>query len=505
MTTADNEPADAAALGTAGLPARRWWGLATIALAQLMITLDTNIVTIALPTAQSDLDLSDANRQWVVTAYTLAFGGLLLLGGRIADRLGRKRTLVAGVLGFAVVSGIGGMAQSGWMLISARAGQGLFAALLAPSTLALLVTMFPEQAERGKAIGIYTAVLTAGGGLGLVVGGLITSSLDWRWCMYVNIPIALIATAGAVLTLPSPPGRTEARMDVFGAITGCGGIAALVYGFSEAGERGWHADRVFVSLALAGVLLIAFVILQARLSSPLLPLRILTDRNRGMAFGAVALATLGLFGVFLVLTYQLQTVMGYSAVKTGVALLPLVAMNVLGATLLGGRLLPKVPPRVLIVSGLLTAMASLAILTRLTPDSSYLKVLVPAEMLLGLGIGTLFGPTVSVATSGVDEHDAGVASATVNTAQQVGASIGTVLLNTIAANATGTYLDHHRGGTDLLREATVHGYAVAASWALGIMFATAVLVTVLINAAPRRTARLSRQSEEKAAAGTRTG
>ncbi|MEU3572124.1 MFS transporter, partial [Kitasatospora sp. NPDC036755] len=454
---------------------------------QLMITLDTTIVTIALPTAQTDLGMSDASRQWVVTAYTLAFGGLLLLGGRIADRMGRKRTLVAGVLGFAVASAIGGTAQSEWELIVARGGQGIFAALLAPSTLALLVAMFPEQRERGKAIGVYTAVLTAGGGLGLVGGGLITSALDWRWCMYVNIPIALVAMLGALATLPNPPGRVEARIDVLGALTGCGGIAAMVYGFSEAGERGWSSGGVVRPLIAAGVLLVAFGILQAKLPHPLLPLRILADRNRGMAFGTMALATLGLFGVFLFLTYQLQVVMGFSAVRTGVALLPLVVMNVVGATQLSGRLLPKVPPRVLIVPGLLAAAASLGILTRLTPDSSYVAVIMPAELLLGLGIGTLFVPTVAVATSGVDPQDAGVASAAVNTAQQVGASIGVALLNTIAANATTSWLDG-RSGEDVERDATVHGYSVAATWALFIMLGTAVLVTLLIKADPRKAA-----------------
>lgn len=470
----------------ARLHARRWWGLAVIALAQLMIVLDTTIVTIALPTAQQDLGMSDANRQWVVTAYTLAFGGLLLLGGRIADRMGRKNTLVAGVLGFAVASGLGGMAASGWMLLAARAGQGVFAALLAPSTLALLMAVFPGPAERARAIGLYTGVLTAGGGLGLVGGGLITSYLDWRWCMYVNIPIALVAVLGAIAALPDPPGRKDARIDVLGALTGCGGIAALVYGFSEAGEHGWHTPRFSLSVALAAALLLVFGILQARLRTPLLPLRILTDRNRGAALGTVALATLGLFGVFLFLTYQLQSVMGYSAVRTGIALLPLAAMNVTASTQLSSRLLPKLPPRLLIVPGLLSAASSLALLTQLTPHSSYTAVILPAELLLGLGIGTLFAPAVATATSGVEAHDAGIASATVNTAQQTGASIGTALLNTIAANATSAYLADHRGA-HALQDAAVHGYAVAATWALGIMLGTAVLAALCITADPRRT------------------
>jgi EmrB/QacA subfamily drug resistance transporter len=462
---------------------RRWWGLVIIALAQLMITVDTTIVTIALPSAQHDLGMSDADRALVVTAYTLVFGGLLLLGGRIADRVGHRRTLLTGVIGFAAVSAIGGLANSGWMLIGARAGQGLFAALLAPSTLALLVTIFTESAARSKAIGIYTAVLTAGGALGLVGGGLITSSLSWRWCMYVNIPVAIIAAVGAYLILPNLPARREVKVDVFGAIAGCGGIACLVYGFTEAGKEGWGYDRVALFLAAAAVLLIAFVLLQAKTRNPLLPLRIVADRNRGMAFATVGLATLGLFGVFLFLTYQLQIVMGYSAARTGVALLPLVVMNVVGATQVASRLRTKIAPRFIMVGGLLLAAGSLAILTQLTPGSSYAGVILPAELLLGLGIGTTFVPTVGVATMGVNPQDAGAASATVNTAQQVGASVGTALLNTIATSATAAYVTAHHTG--LNQNAIVHGYSVAAYWALGIMLGTAALVAVLVNADPR--------------------
>lgn len=483
-----------------GVQPRRWWALAFIALAQLMITLDTTIVTIALPSAQDTLDMSDANRQWVVTGYTLAFGGLLLLGGRIADRVGRKRTLLIGILGFAVVSAIGGLADSGTMLVLARAGQGLFAALLAPSTLALLATMFTDPAERAKAIGIYTAVLIGGGAMGLVGGGLITSVLNWRWCMYVNVPIALVAAVGALLTLPDPPGRPDARVDVFSAVTGCGGIVGLVFGFAEAGERGWHSDRVVWSLSAAAVLLVAFIVLQARMRDPLLPLRILADRNRGMAFATVSLASLGLFGVFLFLTFQLQVVMGYSALRTGVALLPLVVMNVLAATQLSGRLMPKLPPRMLIVPGLLSAICALLLLTRLTPDTSYAAIILPVELLLGLGIGSLFGPCVNIATSGVDPRDAGVASATVNTAQQVGASLGTALLNTIAASATATYLDSHSGAR-AQEFGIAHGYAVAAAWAAGILMVTAVLVTVLITADPRKKAAQAPEGEGEAPAG----
>ncbi|MFC7531621.1 MFS transporter [Actinoplanes sp. GCM10030250] len=461
---------------------RRWWALVFIALAQLMIALDTNVVTIALPSAQHDLGVSDVDRQWIITGYTVAFGGLLLLGGRIADRYGRKITLMTGVLGFVVASIAGGLAQDGTTLISARIAQGVFAALLAPSTLALINTIFTDRAERSRAIGVYSAVLVAGGLLGLVGGGIITSYLDWRWCMFVNVPIALVVAAGAAVTLPNPVARPDVRVDVVSAITGCGGVVALVYGFTEAGEHGWGGSRVTVPLVAACLLIVAFVLLQGRVRTPLLPLRIFADRNRATAYASVALASVGLFAVFLFLTYQFQIVMGYSPLRTGVALLPLTVANIVAAILVGNGIAPKVPPRLIMVPAIISATVALLLMTRVTPHSSYLGLLLPVQILIGLGLGSAFGPAVATATGGVREQDAGIASAAVNTAQQVGASIGTALLNTIAASATTAFLKAHGGGPSIALDAVTHGYARASMWAAVILTLTAVLVAVFVNA-----------------------
>ncbi|MER6694458.1 MFS transporter, partial [Streptomyces minutiscleroticus] len=283
----------------AGAPdPRRWWGLVVIALAQLMVVLDATIVNIALPSAQQDLGMSDGNRQWVITAYTLAFGGLLLLGGRVADLVGRKRTFMFGLVGFAVASAVGGAATGSGMLFAARAAQGVFGAVLAPSALSLMTTTFTDPRERGKAFGIYGALAGAGGAIGLLLGGVLTSYLNWRWCLYVNIPIAIVAVVGAVVLLHDRPGHSEARLDVPGVILGCGGLVAIVYGFSEAESRGW-GDASVVSLIAGGVvLLLAFVLWQSRAKSPLLPLRILRDRNRAGCFLTIGFATIGMFGLF---------------------------------------------------------------------------------------------------------------------------------------------------------------------------------------------------------------
>jgi EmrB/QacA subfamily drug resistance transporter len=462
---------------------RRWSALAFIALAQLMIALDTTVMTIALPSAQRDLHISDVDRQWIITGYTVAFGGLLLLGGRIADRYGRKVTLMTGVLGFVVASTVGGLAANGGTLIGARIAQGVFAALLAPSTLALINTIFVDRSERSRAIGVYSAVLVAGGLLGLIGGGVITSYLDWRWCMFVNVPIALTVAAGAAITLPNPVARPDVGIDVLSAITGCGGVVALVNGFTKAGEQGgWGGRGVTVSLVIAGLLIVAFVILQMRVRTPLLPLRIFADRNRATAYASVALASTGLFAVFLFLTYQLQTVMGYSALRTGVALLPLTVANIVAAIVVGNGIAPKVPPRAIMVPSVISATIALLLLTQVTPHSSYLGLLLPVQVLIGLGLGSAFGPALATATGGTRESDAGIASATVNTAQQVGASIGTALLNTVAASATAAYLKSHGGGQAVMLDAVTRGYARASMWAAGILTLTAVLIAVFIKA-----------------------
>ncbi|MFI6347796.1 MFS transporter [Streptomyces sp. NPDC050560] len=474
--------------GEQGHDRYRWWGLVVIALAQLMVVLDATIVNIALPSAQRYLHMSDANRQWVITAYTLAFGGLLLLGGRIADYVGRKRTFVIGLIGFAAASGIGGAAESSGMLFGARALQGLFAAVLAPSALSLLTTTFTDPRERGKAFGIYGAIAGGGAAIGLMAGGLLTEYLSWRWCLYVNIPIAVIAVIGAVLLLHDRPGHQEARLDVPGVVLGCGGLVAIVYGFSEAQPRGWDDSLVLGMLCGGVALLVVFVWWQRRARYPLLPLHIVRERNRAGSFLTMGLATIGMFGLFLFMTYYLQTILGYSPLKTGAAFLPMAAAIVIGSTQISARLLPHTAPRNLMVPGMLLAAGGLLILTQLTVEAEYATHVLPAELLLGLGMGLTFMPVMATATQGVAVHDSGVTSATVNTAQQVGGSIGTALLNTIATSAAARYVAGHqvnpRNPRPVIAAGAVHGYSVAIWWAVVIMLLGALVAGLFVTGKP---------------------
>jgi EmrB/QacA subfamily drug resistance transporter len=464
----------------------RWWALVIIALAQLMVVLDATIVNIALPSAQHDLGISDGDRQWVITAYTLAFGGLLLLGGRVADLVGRKRTFVIGLIGFAVASGIGGAATTSGMLFGARALQGAFAALLAPSALSLLTTTFTDPKERGKAFGVYGALAGSGAAIGFILGGLLTEYLNWRWCLYVNIPIAVIAVFGAFGLLRDRPGHKNVRLDVPGAVLGCGGLVAIVYGVSEAESHGWSAPLV-LGLIVGGIaLLVAFVWWQNRAPSPLLPLHIVKDRNRAGCFLTMGLAVIGMFGVFLFMTYYLQVVLGYSPVKTGLAFLPLTVAIIIGSTQISARLLPRVAPRVLMVPGMILAAGGMLFFTQLTVDSAYATELLPGLLLLGLGMGLTFMPVFATATAGVAPQDAGVTSATVNTSQQVGGSIGTALLNTIATTASATYIAAHLRDPSqkelITREGVVHGYTVAIWWAVGIMLLAGLVAGLMVTA-----------------------
>lgn len=464
---------------------RRWWGLVFIALAQLMVVLDMTIVNIALPHTQSDLGITDANRQWVITAYTLAFGGLLLLGGRISDLIGRKRTFIIGLIGFGVASALGGAAANPAMLFGSRALQGMFAAVLAPSALSLLTTTFSDPRERGKAFGIYGAIAGGGSAIGLIAGGLLTEYFSWRWCMYVNVPIAIIAVIGAAALLrDNAAERTGRKLDIPGVALGSAGLLAIVYGFTLAESRGWRDGWVLATL-LAGVLLLAvFTLVQARVRHPLLPLHVVRDRNRGGAFLAVALSTVGMFGVFLFLTYFLQVNLQYSPVRTGLAFLPMTAAIIIGSTQVGARLLPLLPARALIVPGALLGAGGLALLTQLQVDSGYLSLVLPAELLLGFGMGLVMMPAMSTATAGVAPGDAGVTSATVTTAQQVGGSIGTALLNTIAAGTAATFITAHGRSPLQIANGTVHGYAVAVTWAAGVLVVAAIVAGLLINARP---------------------
>ncbi|MFJ3672002.1 MFS transporter [Streptomyces sp. NPDC090106] len=459
-----------------------------IALAQLMVVLDATIVNIALPSAQEDLGMSDGNRQWVITAYTLAFGGLLLLGGRVADLVGRKRTFVIGLIGFAAASALGGAAQSSGMLFGARALQGVFAAVLAPSALSLLTTTFTDPKERGKAFGIYGALAGSGSAIGFIVGGLLTEYLDWRWCLYVNVPIAVLAVFGALSLLHDRPGHAGARLDVPGVLLGCGGLVAIVYGFSEAEPRGW-ADPLVLGLLTGGaVLLAAFVWWQTRAPVPLLPLHIIKDRNRAGCFLTMGLAVIGMFGLFLFMTYYLQVILEYSPVMTGLAFLPMTVAIIIGSTQVSARLMNRVAPRMLMVPGMILAAGGMLILTQMTVHSSYATEILPALILMGFGMGLTFMPVFSTATAGVAPQDAGVTSATVNTSQQVGGSIGTALLNTIATTSSTAYVAAHLRNpaqrAEIVNEGVVHGYTVAIWWAVGIMLLAGLIAGLMVTAKP---------------------
>ncbi|MGW0391197.1 MFS transporter [Streptomyces sp. NPDC003042] len=468
----------------------RWKALVFIALAQLMVVLDATIVNIALPSAQTDLGITDANRQWVITAYALAFGGLLLFGGRIADKWGRKNAFVIGLIGFALASALGGAATGEAMMLGARALQGAFGALLAPAALSLLAVSFTDAKERAKAFGIFGAIAGGGGAVGLILGGFLTEYLNWRWTFYVNIPFAIVAAVGAWMVIREPAGsRNKAPLDIPGVVLSTLGLVSLVYGFTRAESEGW-ADGTTVGLFFASAaLLLAFVYVESKVKSPLLPLRVLLERNRGGVYLSLGLAVIAMFGLFLFLTYYLQVVKGFSPVKTGFAFLPMIVGMIVGSTQIGARLMTRVPPRLLMGPGFLVAATGMLLLTQLEVGSSYAALILPAQLLLGLGMGTSFMPAMSLATHGVDPADAGVASAMVNTSQQVGGAIGTALLNTIAASATTAYLGSHAaeaaaGGAAaqlVQAQAMVEGYTSAIWWAVGILVISATLALTLIN------------------------
>src|SRR3954470_3803409 len=436
---------------------RRWRILAVLGLAQLMVILDVTVVNIALPSAQHALSFSDGDRQWTVTAYTLAFGGLLLLAGRVADLVGRKRTLIIGLVGFALASAIGGAAQSFGILVAARALQGLFGALLAPSALSLLTTTFTDSAERGKAFGVFGAIGVAGGAIGLLLGGVLTEYVSWRWCLYINVAIALPAAAGALALLHDQDRTASPKLDLPGTVTAVLGLVGLVYGFSQAEADAWGAASTLGFIAAGLVLLTAFVALQRRVAHPLLPLRIVLDRTRGGALIALATNSAGLLAVFLFLTYYLQQNLGLSPVMTGLAFLPSPIVVALASMQVAPRVAARFGARPPIVAGMTLAALGMVLLAQLDAESSYLTGVVPGLVAISLGLGCVMGLAMGTATFGVAPADAGVAGATVNTMQQVGGSLGTALLSTLAISAMTTQLAGAHRATQLVAAASVHG------------------------------------------------
>ena len=471
----------------------RWLVLGVIALAQLMIVLDATIMNIALPTAQQDLHFTIVDRQWVVTAYALTFGSLLLLGGKLADLLGRKVTFLAGLIGFAAASAVGGAAVNFGMLVAARACQGAFGALLAPSALSLLTVTFSDPRERGKAFGVFGAVAGAGGAVGLLLGGVLTEYLSWRWCLYVNLIFAAIAAAGAVTLLHRQPSPGRPKLDLLGAALVSGGMFCIVYGFSNAALHSWHAPSTWGFLAAGVVLLVLFGWRQTQAPQPLLPPRIVTDRNRGGAYLSMLIAAVGMFGLFLFLTYYLQQTLGFSPVITGVAFLPMVACIMASSITCNIVLMPRTGPRPLVPAGMLLAAGGLALLTRIGVHSSYATAVLPSLLMMGLGLGLVFAPVFNTGTFGVPPADAGVASATVNTGQQLGGSIGTSLLNTIFASAVASYLTAHispattihgRPSPQLTGLALIHGYSTAFWCSAAILTCGAIVAGTLLRSGP---------------------
>ncbi len=464
----------------AAAQARRWWILGVVGLAQLMVVLDATIVNIALPSAQRDLGFSNADRQWVVTAYALAFGGLLLLGGRLSDLVGRRRMLIIGLVGFAAASALGGAANSFGLLVIGRGAQGAFGALLAPAALSTLTVTFTDPAERGRAFGVYGAIAGAGGAVGLLLGGVLTEYLSWRWCLYVNVILAVIAVAGAVRLLPPQPRDPDVRIDWPGTVLVAAGLVAVVYGLAEADTAGWGAPTT-IALLLAGVVLLAaFVLVEQRVQHPLLPLRIVLNRFRGGAYLAIGLSAIGVFGIFLFLTYYLQLTLAYSPVKSGLAFLPMIAAIVAASTISSGVLMPRTGPRPLIPAGLILGAGGLVLLAEeLGLRTSYPGQILPALLLVGAGLGVVFGCALNTATYGTGAADAGVAAALVNTNQQVGGSIGTALLNTLAASALTSYVLAHGRGPLVLAQAAVHSYIVG-FWVSAAILAGSAVVCALV-------------------------
>jgi EmrB/QacA subfamily drug resistance transporter len=462
--------------------ASRWWILTFIAGAQLMIVLDTTIMLIALPQAQRALGFSTAGRQWVITAYTLGFGGLLLLGGRLGDRLGTRRALLLGVVGFALASALGGAAPDLGVLIAARAVQGSFAALLAPAVLAVLMTTFTDEGERGTAFGIWAAIATGGAALGFILGGALTQYFGWRWCLYVNLPISVVVALGVAGTVRSRRDAVHLGLDLPGSLLGSGGVAALVFGLGNAASSSWGSSEVVIPLIVAVTALAAFVSVEARSKNPLLPLRILANRNRGGSFLSITLAMFGYYGAFLFLTYILQGVLRLSPLDAGLGFLPLAIINGLTSTRVASRLLARVRVRAIVVPGLVFGAGGAVVLSRLTATSSYLALVLPAELLLGVGLGLSVMPLFATATRAAEPADAGATGAAANTAQQLGASIGTAVFNTIAAGTTASYLASHRGRS--IVEAAVNGYGVGSKGVALALVVAAIVAGAFLSSRP---------------------
>lgn len=464
--------------------ATRWLVLGVIALAQLIVVLDATIVNIALPTAQESLGFSNDNRQWIVTGYALAFGSLLLLGGRLSDLIGRRPMFITGLIGFAAASAVGGAAQNFEMLVGARVAQGVFGALLAPAALSLLTVTFTDAKERAKAFAIFGAISGGGGAIGLILGGALTEYLSWRWCLYVNVPLAILAVIGATLLLKKQPKSEDAKgIDVPGSIVVIAGLVAFVYGLASAESEGWGSATTLICIGAGLALLALFAVIESRVTDPLLPLHIVWDRTRGASFLVVAFVGIGLFAVFLFLTFYVSLTLGYSPLKTGFSFVPMILGIMVTATSSAG-LVARIGPKIPVFIGMMLAAVGMVLFAQLDVDSTYAAHILPGLIITGLGVGLSMAPAFSAATSGVDAEHAGVASASVNTFQQIGGSIGTAVLSAFAASATSDFLSGKAASEANQQLAAVHGYTTVFWWAAGTFVVGAILCGALFRKGP---------------------
>jgi EmrB/QacA subfamily drug resistance transporter len=479
--------------------------LVVIAAAQLMVVLDGTITNIALPSIQEDLDVSASGLAWVVTSYSLAFGGLLLLGGRAGDLYGRRRVFRIGITIFTAASLLGGFAPTVELLIAARVLQGLGGAIAAPTALSLIATTFPEGGPRNRAMGVYAAMAGIGGTIGLLLGGVLTDYLSWRWVLFVNVPIGVAVLAGTVVLAGA--GREHGRLDVPGAVIGTAGLVSLVYAITRGGNDGW-ADHLTVSFFVAAaILLIAFVAIQTRSDHPMMPLRLLANRNRSGSYATMLLLGSGMFATFYFLTLYMQQVLGYSPVKTGLAYLPF-SIGMSFAAGFSARLAGRVAPRGLAGPGLVIGAAGMFWFTQLEPGSSYLTALAPAMFVTAVGLGMTFVPMTLGAVAGTTHRDAGIASALLNAAQQIGGALGLAILSTIATTAANNRLPNadaafFRGlathDFDLVRraqEALTHGYTTAFVAAALLLVGALVITLSAINARGQEPREGSEESKE---------
>jgi len=462
----------------AGQAPDRWRTLLVIAVAQLMVVLDSSIVNIAIPSAKADLGISDANQQWVITAYTLAFGSLLLLGGRIADFVGRKKIFMIGLIGFAAASALGGLASTQALLFASRGLQGVFGALLAPAALSIVSVTFTDPKERARAFGVYGAISGGGAAIGLILGGTLTEYFSWRWCLGVNAPIAIVAALLAIKYVHESKAGGDHSYDLPGVFTASAGLFALVYGFNEAARKGWSSAITLSFLGVATILLIAFVLIESKVANPLMPMRVITERNRGGSYLGSLVVGAGLFSMFLFLGLYLQTVLGYTPLRSGFAFLPFTAGIIVFAGV-ASQLLPKVGPKPLMVPGLVAAAVGLLLLTRITPETSYATHVLPSLLIMSSGMALVFIPLSTTSLHGVGNRDAGVASALLNTSQQVGGSLGTALLNTVAATAATTYMTSNPDKAQTF--GITHGFTVAFTVSSALLLVGAVVLFFFIN------------------------